>query len=121
VKPAARRGTVLCGAPTWQAGAPLWQRAPKRDAAGRPVADFMMIAPALKRRPAAEVQALIVRIQGVLRRYEPWVVFADFNLDLNVLWVSHRHRPGLGWELVGALRAVAPELRLVAQVPEVPG
>ena len=120
MKLAARRRTVLCGAPTLQAGAPLWQRAPKRDEAGYPVTDFMMIAPGLKRRPTAEVEALIILIQGVLRRFEPWVVFADFNLGLNVLWVSHKHRPGLGWEIVGALRAVAPELRLVAHVPEIP-
>jgi hypothetical protein len=45
-------------------------------------------------------------------------MFADFNLKLNVLWVSHKYRPGLMAEIVSALRARAPEFKLVAHNPD---
>jgi hypothetical protein len=57
-------------------------------------------------------------IQGVLTRFENWVVFADFNLKLNVLWVSLKYRPGIMTEIVVALRTAAPELKLVAHNPD---
>jgi hypothetical protein len=46
------------------------------------------------------------------------VVFADLNLKLNVLWVSLKYRPGIMSEIVAALRAQAPEFKLVAHNPE---
>ncbi|MEW5892247.1 MAG: hypothetical protein AB1697_03790 [Pseudomonadota bacterium] len=110
---------VLC-APDWQAAQPLWQRVPKRDADGALLADFMMIAPALKRCRPDELTLWLARVEGALKRFESSVVFADFNLRLNLLWVSHRSQPGLGARLVAALRAAAPELRLVAHAPDLP-
>lgn len=80
--------------------------------------DFMMLAPGLKKRPAHEVACVVQVVQGVLSRFEEWVVFADFNLKLNVLWVSLKYRPGVIAEIVAALRAKAPEFKLVAHNPE---
>ena len=102
----------------WACGEPLWKLAPKRDSEGRPYIDFMMLAPGLKRRPAHEIESLARIIQGVLSRFEDWVVFADFNLKLNVLWVSLKYRPGIVTEIVTALRAQAPILKLVAHNPD---
>lgn len=94
---------------------PLWQRAPARDAQGRPVADFMMLIPGLAARPEHERRLAFGRLSGVLERYREVVVFADVNVRLNVLWVSLDGPPGLCAEVSAAIRAVLPEARLVAQ------
>lgn len=113
------RAQSLPGDPgVWGRGEPLWKLAPKRDAAGHPYVDFMMLAPGMKRRPRHEIECLTRIIHGVLARFEAWVVFADFNLKLNVLWVSLIYRPGLMSEIVSALRAQAPILKLVAHNPD---
>jgi len=113
------RAQLLPGDPgQWGCGEPLWKLAPKRDSEGHPYIDFMMLAPGLKKRPSHEIECLTRVIQGVLARFENWVVFADFNLKLNVLWVSLKYRPGIMTEIVVALRAQAPELKLVAHNPD---
>lgn len=115
---ATRSATLPGDTGQWGQGEPLWKLAPKRDNNGRPYVDFMMLAPGLKKRPAHEVECLAHIVRDVLARFEDWVVFADFNLKLNVLWVSHINRPGLMTEIVAALRARAPEFKLVAHNPE---
>jgi hypothetical protein len=92
---------------------PLWQRVPTRDESGKLLADFMVLIPRLKARPAQYIQASSSYIKAVLIRHEE-VVFADVNLKLNLLWVSHRYRPGLMLEIVSALRVRLPEAVLVA-------
>lgn len=113
------RASSLPGAPgQWGQGEPLWKLAPKRDSDGIPYVDFMMLASGMKKRPAHEIEVVLQIVQGVLSRFEEWVVFADFNLKLNVLWVSLKNRPGMMAEIVTALRAQAPEFKLVAHNPE---
>lgn len=90
---------------------------PKRDAEGKPYCDFMMLAPGLNRRPSVEIEAAIVMVRGVLERFGNAVVFADFNVSTNVLWVSYRYQPGLMSHVVALLRARLPMLRLVAHNP----
>jgi hypothetical protein len=118
VKPAVRAQSLPGDPGQWTRGEPLWKLAPKRDSEGHPYIDFMMLAPGLKQRRADDVACLTRVIQGVLARFENWVVFADFNLKLNVLWVSLKYRPGIMAEIVAALRAAAPELKLVAHNPD---
>lgn len=98
-------------------GEPLWKVVPKRDAQGKPYCDFMMLAPGLNRRPSVEIEAAMRVVRGVLERCGNAVVFADFNVSTNVLWVSYRYQPGLMSHMVALLRAGLPMLRLVAHNP----
>ncbi len=115
---AARAQSLPSSPGQWTRGEPLWKLAPKRDSEGRPYIDFMMLAPGMKKRPAHEIECFTRILQGVLARFENWVVFADYNLKLNVLWVSLKYRPGIMVDIVAALRAQAPELKLVAHNPD---
>lgn len=94
---------------------PLWQRVPSRDDEGRLLGDFMMLIPGLKGFPAEQIQQIIDKLNKLLGLYAEFVVFADLNLKLNVLWVSHRQRMGVGLELAAAIHAFIPEAKLVAQ------
>jgi len=117
MKLTARTATLPGAAGQWGQGGPLWQRVPKRDAAGRPYIDFMMFAPRLNRRPAHELESVALLLRSVLAGYEDRVVLADLNLKINVLWVSLENRPGLMSELVAALRIKLPEFHLVGHNP----
>jgi len=94
---------------------PLWQRAPTRDHQGRMLSDFMMIIPKLRKQPSAVIQLTVGKIERTLNNYQRYVVFADLNLKLNVLWVSVKSRPGVCLELATAINTVVPEAKLVAQ------
>lgn len=118
MKLAARKADGLAAPAEWEAGQPLWKVVPKRDTSGRPYVDFMMLAPGLNRRPAAERHQVMVLVRGVLERFGDDIVFADFNLDINVLWVSLRCQPGLMTRVVCLLRAKVPMLRLVSHSPD---
>lgn len=96
-----------------QPGVPLWKLAPTRDESGKLLCDFMVLIPRLKTQQPAYVSEAQNWIAGVLRRYEE-VVFANMNLKLNLLWVSHRYRAGLMLEIVSAIRMRLPEAVLVA-------
>lgn len=109
---------ALAGGPLLEHGEPLWKRVPKRDRDGKPYCDFMMLAPGLNKRSADEIEAALVLVRGVLEGFRDRVVFADFNLNMNVLWVSYEYRPGLMAQMVAVLRARVPMLRLVAHNPE---
>lgn len=94
---------------------PLWQRVPTHDDSGRLLGDFMMIIPRLNSHSTTKIQQIIEKLNALLDLYHEFVVFADLNLKLNVLWVSHRQRTGIGLELAAAIHACIPEAKLVAQ------
>ncbi len=102
---------------SWVGGEPLWKMVPKRDARGQAYADFMMLAPGLKGRSQREMGVILQVIRGILARFGDAVAFADFNMDIRVLWVSLECRPGLMFRVVAALRVHVPELKLVAHYP----
>lgn len=104
-------------AESWHGAEPLWRVVPKRDEAGGHLADFMMFAPSLRGASAPVMQAHLDALRGVLARFEDVVVFADYNLALHLLWVSHRCRPGVMSVLVAALRHELPALKLVGHNP----
>jgi hypothetical protein len=95
----------------------LWKVVPKRDLSGQAYSDFMMMAPGLRGRSSHEMAVVVRVIHGVLSRFGEGVAFADFNVNIRVLWVSLQCRPGLMAQVVGALRAHVPELKLVAHHP----
>ena len=98
-------------------GKPLWQIVPTRDEDGRPLCDFMMFIPGLRKKSAHHIEAVFRHIQAVLEHYKE-VVFANVNLPINVLWVSLKHRPGLILEIAAAIKLLVPEAVLVAQKPQ---
>ena len=94
---------------------PLWKRAPTRDGEGRLLTDFMMIIPRLRQHPEPSLKERIARIQAVLTHYGEHVVFADLNLQLNVLWVSVMPSPGICLEIAAMIKGQVPEAVLVGQ------
>ena len=94
---------------------PLWQRVPTRDDDGRLLGDFMMVIPGLNKFQDEKIQYIIDTFNKVLKLYCDYVVYADLNLKINLLWVSHRHHHGIGSELAAALHCAIPEAKLVAQ------
>lgn len=97
---------------------PLWRRAPSRDERGRPLTDFMMLIPRLRHWPQGRIEAACGEIQAVFEYYADTVVFADLNLNLNLLWVSVRPRPGICLEMAAAVKHRVPEAVLVASQAE---
>ena len=102
-----------------QRGGPLWKRVPARDDDGRLLSDFMMLIPGLGRRSAERVEATVAELHAVLAYYRDFVVFADLNLKLNVLWVSVKPSPGITLELAAAVKQRVPEAMLVANKGEI--
>jgi len=99
--------------PVMEPGTPLWQIVPTRGADGRPLADFMMLIPRLNKRPQHIIDLTLINLQQALEPC-PDVVFVNFNMKLNVLWVSVNCRHGLILELVTAIQNRVPEAMLVA-------
>ena len=94
-------------------GEPLRKRVPTHDEDGRPLSDFMMLIPRLRNKPHDFIRSTIDEIQKVLECYEKTVVFADLNLQLNLLWVSIKPIQGIYMELVTAIQMRVPEAKLV--------
>lgn len=104
-------------AESWRQAEPLWRVVPKHDESGGHLADFMMFAPGLRGASSETMAAHLDALRAVLSRFQDVVLFADYNLAIHVLWVSHRCRPGAMSVLVAALRAEVPALKLVAHNP----
>jgi hypothetical protein len=94
---------------------PLWKRAPTRDANGKPLHDFMMLIPGLRDREETLLREAVSRIEAILKGYEEYVVLADLNLKLNVLWVTVKPQLGLCMEIASLIHHIVPEAKLVAQ------
>ena len=108
------RNNLPAAGATLQPDVPLWQIVPTHDADGRPLLDFMMLIPGLRSRPQHHINATLGNLQLALQPY-PDVVFVNFNLKINVLWVSANARPCIMLELVVAIQRLVPEALLVAQ------
>lgn len=94
-------------------GTPLWQVVPTRGSDGRSLADFMMLIPKLNKCPQPIIDITLFNLQKVLEPC-PDIVFVNFNLKLNVLWVSVNCRNGLILELVSAIQKRVPQAMLIA-------
>ena len=105
-------------APDIHASEPLWKRAPARDQYGHALSDFMMLIPGLNKHPHARIQTTLREINSVLMGYQKAVVFADFNLKINILWITVRPIPGICLEVATAINLRVPEAKLVAHKHE---
>lgn len=114
MEPKSRSSQSLQSAVEFTAATPLWRRVPTRGERGEMLNDFMMLIPKLRQQPAALIQNVIREIEAVLGYYQQYVVYADLNMKLNVLWVSIKPTPGLGLEMAAAIHHRVPEAKLVA-------
>jgi len=99
---------------------PLWKLAPTRDDEGKSFVDFIMLIPKLKKKPKSYIESTLGKIHMVLSQYSHVVVFADINLKINCLWISHKAQPGLCMELASAIQRQVPEALLVADAGRSP-
>ncbi|WP_132973234.1 hypothetical protein [Thiogranum longum] len=102
--------------PLLDASEPLRKRAPAVDENGRPLSDFMVIIPGLRKKSQVRIQQTLKEIHRVLACFGDAVVFAELNLKLNLLWVSIRPVAGIRLEIADALRLSIPDARLVSHL-----
>ena len=100
----------------YEPGRPLWQRVPTRDAEGRYLSDFMMLIPGLRDKPKHIIDDTIQDMHIVLTHFSHAVVFAEFNLKLNLLWVSIRSIQGVRLEIASAIQQQVPGAKLVSHI-----
>ena len=96
---------------------PLWQRVPTKDESGKYLGDFMMIIPKLKTASSEHRKKTLDALNCVLNRYQDFVVFADLNLKMNLLWVSVRPVKGKILEISTAIIESVPEAKLISDRP----
>ena len=95
---------------------PLRKRVPTHDENGRPLSDFMILIPGLREKPRHLIDAVIQDVHIALTHFSHAVVFAEFNLKLNLLWVSIRPIQGVRFEIAGAIQRQVPEARLISHI-----
>ncbi len=106
--------TLPSTGPEMEPGTPLWQVVPTRGADGRPLADFMMLIPKLNKSPQHIIDSTLLNLQRALEQYQD-IVFVNFNLKINVLWVSVNSKPKIVMEMVASIQRLVPQALLVAQ------
>ena len=95
---------------------PLHKRAPSHDEHGKPLCDFMMLIPGLRKKPKHLIDSTIQDMHLVLTRFDHVVVFAEFNLKLSLLWVSIKPVNGIRLEIAAAIQELVPEAKLVSHI-----
>jgi hypothetical protein len=98
-----------------QSAEPLWQRVPTRTEYGELTADFMMLIKRLKQFHQQKQHEIFSLLHEILNGYASVVLFAEVNVQLGVVWVSHRPRPGLGLEIAAVIHHYIPEAKLISQ------
>jgi len=93
---------------------PLWQRVPTRTEYGELAADFMMLIKRLKQFHLSRQQQILAQLHDILDAYATMILFAEVNVHLGTLWVSHRPRPGLGLEIAAVIHDYIPEAKLIS-------
>jgi hypothetical protein len=98
------------------AAQPLRLRVPTHDEDGRPLSDFMVLIPGLREKPGHLIDAAIQDMHLVLTHFSHAVVFAEFNIRLNLLWVSIKPIQGIRFDITAAIQEQVPEARLVSHI-----
>lgn len=102
--------------PILDSGVPLRHRAPAVDENGKALSDFMVIIPGLRDKPRQMIQQTLTEVHAALTCFQHAVVFAEFNLKLNLLWVSIRPLDNIRVEIFNAVRLRVPAARLVSHI-----
>ncbi|MBI5042042.1 MAG: hypothetical protein HZB57_12835 [Gammaproteobacteria bacterium] len=102
--------------PLLDSAEPLRKRAPAVDEHGKALSDFMMIIPGLRNKPRQLIQQTLYDVHATLTCFQHAVVFAEFNLKLNLLWVSIRPLDNIRFEIANAVRLRVPDARLVSHI-----
>ncbi len=76
----------------------------------------MMLIPGLREKPKHLIESTIQDVHLALTRFNHVVVFAEFNLKLNLLWVSLKPVNGIRLEIAGAIQERVPEAKLVSHI-----
>ena len=98
------------------ASEPLLKRVPSRDENGKPLGDLMILVPGLRKQPRHEIAQTIQKIHDALAQFADAVVFAEFNVSKNLLWVSVRPTAGIRLQIAGAIQQHVPHAKLVAHL-----
>jgi hypothetical protein len=93
---------------------PLHRRAPKRDARGRAYGDFMLLFPGLRSQRRHVIEQTLGELERVLVQLAHLVVFAEFNLKLNLLWVTVVPGRDIALRVAAAIQSRVPQAKLVA-------
>ncbi|MCW9023292.1 MAG: hypothetical protein OQK73_01300 [Gammaproteobacteria bacterium] len=95
---------------------PLWKRIPSHDEEGRMLSDLMVLIPRLKDKPQQFIQNIIKEIEIALHYHKQHIVFADLNLNLNLLLISFESKPGIRNQIADAIYARVPEAKMVTHL-----
>lgn len=94
----------------------MLERVPTRDECGRPLGDLMMLLPGLRGKSRFHITQTIQSIHDVLAGFHNAVVFAEFNVKTNLLWISVRPTRGIRVAVASAIRDRVPEAKLVSHL-----
>jgi hypothetical protein len=98
------------------AAEPLLERVPTRDEFGKPLSDLMMLLPGLRDQSRQHINGAIQDVHDVLDGFPDAVVFAEFNVKRNMLWISVRPVHGIRTAIATAIRERVPEAKLVSHL-----
>ena len=96
------------------AAEPLLNRVPTCDEFGKPLSDLMVLLPGFRDKPKFKITRAIQDVRAVLSSFPEAVVFAEFNVPRNLLWVSVRPIRGIRASIANAIRQKVPEAKLVS-------
>ena len=117
MQPEKRKNTYLKRSLELLRNEPLHERVPTQDEEGNALGDFMMLFPGLRDQAESVQRSKVDILAEILSQYKE-VVFVDLNVPLNLLWVSHKYKPGLVLELSTFVKSKIPEAKLVGVPPE---
>ena len=95
---------------------PLLERVPSCDEFGKPLSDLMILLPGMRDKPKPHITRAIQDMQAVLVGFPEAVVFPEFNVQRNLLWVSVRPLRGIRATIASAIRNKVPEAKLVSHM-----
>jgi hypothetical protein len=98
------------------ANEPLLNHVPTHDEWGKPLDDLILLVPGLRDKSSIQINRTIQDIYAVLEMFSDTVVFAEFNVMRNMLWISVRPMRGKRVAIATALRERVPEAKLVSHL-----